>query len=82
MKRSAALVAGVVSVLVCGLALGSGGVRAGEKEEDGKRIERRIEIVRGGGGAFLGVGLEDTEDGTRGAKVRTVEPDSAAEKAG
>ena len=86
MKRSAALAAGIGSLLVCGLALGSGGVRAGEKEAeetgDGKRIEKKIQIVRVGGGSFLGVGLEDVEDGTRGAKVRAVEPDSAAEKAG
>ena len=86
MKRSAALAAGIGSLLVCGLALGSGSVRAGEKEvdetRDGKKIEKRVEIVRFGGGSFLGVGLEDVEDGTRGAKVRTVEPDSAAEKAG
>jgi serine protease Do len=86
MKRSTALPLSVASVLICGLALGSGGVRAGEKEveegNDGKKIEKRIEIVRFGGGAFLGVGLEEVEDGTRGAKVQTVEPDSAAEKAG
>jgi len=86
MKRSAALAAGVTSLLVCGLTLGSGGVRAGEKEvektHDGERIEKRVEILRFGGGSFLGVGLEEVEDGTRGAKVRTVEPDSAAEKAG
>ncbi len=86
MKRSAALAAGTMSLLVCGLALGPGGVRAGEGEvdepRDGKKIEKRVEIVRFGGGSFLGVGLEEVEDGTRGAKVRTVEPDSAAEKAG
>ena len=86
MKRSVALVLGVASLLVGGLALGSRGVRAGEKtvEEtpDGKKIEKRIEIVRFGGGAFLGVGLEDVEGNARGAEVRTVEPDSAAEKAG
>jgi serine protease Do len=86
MKRSAALAAGIGALLVCGLALGPGGVHAGEKgvdeTDDGKRIEKRVEIVRFGGGSFLGVGLEEVEDGTRGAKVKTVEPDSAAEKAG
>ena len=86
MKRSAALTAGIGALLVCGFTLGPGGVRAGEKEvdetDDGKRIEKRVEIVRFGGGSFLGVGLEEVDDGTRGAKVQTVEPDSAAEKAG
>jgi len=86
MKRSAVLTAGIGALLVCVFALGPGGVRAGEKEvaetHDGKRIEKRVEIVRLGGGSFLGVGLEEVEDGTRGAKVQTVEPDSAAEKAG
>ena len=86
MKRSTALSLSVASVLICGLALGSGGVRAGEKGveegDDGKKTEKRIEIIRFGGGAFLGVGLEEVEDGTRGAKVQTVEPDSAAEEAG
>jgi serine protease Do len=86
MKRSTALSLSVASALVCGLALGSEGVRAGERDvdetNDGKKIERRIEIVRFGGGALLGVGLEDADDGTRGAKVRSVEPDGAAAKAG
>ncbi len=86
MKHSTALSLSVASALVGALVLGSGGVRAQDKDvevtADGKKIEKRIEIVRFGGGAFLGVGLEEVEGGTRGAKVRSVEPDSAAEKAG
>ncbi len=88
MKRSAALALGVCSLLLAGLAVGTGGVRAGEKDGDGecvdRKVEKRIEVVRfgDGGGGFLGVGLEDVDGDARGAKVRTVEPDSAAEKAG
>jgi serine protease Do len=90
MKRSAAVVLAVLSLLLAGLAVGTSGVRAGDHEGDGderhvdREIERRIEVVRlgGGGGAFLGVGLDEVEGDARGAKVRTVEPDSPAEKAG
>lgn len=90
MKRSVAVALAVLSVLVGGLAVGTSGVRAGEQEGDGderpvdKKIEKRIEVVRlgGGGGAFLGVGLDEVEGDARGAKVRTVEPDSPAEEAG
>lgn len=86
MNRSTAVSLSVASALVGALVLGSGGVRAQDKDvernDDGKKIEKRIEVVRLGGGAFLGVRLEDVEGGTRGAKVRSVEPDSAAEKAG
>jgi serine protease Do len=85
MKRLAALL-GVVSCVIAGLALGSGGVRAGEKEAEeshrDKRVEKRIEIIREGGGSFLGVGLEDVEGAVRGARVLSVEPESAAEEAG
>jgi serine protease Do len=86
MKRSAAMTLGVCSLLLAGLAVGTGAVRAGEKdgdEEHREKIEKRIEVVRfGGGGGFLGVTLEEVEGDARGAEVRTVEPDSAAEKAG
>jgi S1-C subfamily serine protease len=84
MKRSAALALGVCCLLLAGLAVGTGRVRAGEKDKDDERVEKRIEktirVVRSGGG-FLGVHLEDV-DGGRGAQVRAVEPNSAAEKAG
>jgi C-terminal processing protease CtpA/Prc len=89
MKRSAAVVLAVVSLLLAGLAVGTVGVRAGEQEGDGeerhvdREIEKRIEVVRlGGEGAFLGVGLDEVEGDARGAKVRTVGPESPAEKAG
>jgi S1-C subfamily serine protease len=90
MKRSAAVALAVLSLLLAGFAIGTSGVRAGGLEGDGderhvdEKIERRIEVVRlgGGGRAFLGVGLDEVEGDARGAKVRTVEPDSPAEKAG
>jgi C-terminal processing protease CtpA/Prc len=86
MQRSTALSLSALLTLAGALVLGSGGVQAEEKEtegkDDGRKIEKRVEVVRFGGGAFLGVGLEDVEDGTRGARVRTVESESAAEKAG
>lgn len=85
MKRSAALL-GVVSCVIAGLALGSGGVRAGEKDAEeshrDNRIEKTIEIIRDGGGSFLGVELEDLEGAARGARVLSVEPESAAAEAG
>jgi serine protease Do len=90
MKRSAAVVLAVLSLLLAGLAVGTVGVRAGEHEGDGgeerhvdRETEKRIEVVRlGGEGNFLGVGLDEVEGDARGAKVRTVEPESPAEKAG
>lgn len=55
---------------------------AGESAEGGtKKVERRI-VIRHGGGGFLGVGLDDLEGDARGAKVRSVEADSPAEKGG
>jgi membrane-associated protease RseP (regulator of RpoE activity) len=86
MKRSAVLALGVSSLLLAGLAISTGGVRAGEKDGDeehtGKVITKRIEIGGAGSGGFLGVGLEDLEGAARGARVETVRPGSAAEKAG
>jgi len=81
MKRLAALALGVPAILVAGLALGPGDVRAGETDQDGKRVEKRV-VVRHAGGSRLGVGLEDTEGDVRGTKVRSVEEGSPAEKAG
>jgi serine protease Do len=87
MKRSTTLALGVCSFLLAGLAVGTGGVRAGEKDGDEERVERTvtkgIEVTgTWSGGGFLGVGLEDLEGAARGAKVQTVRPDSAAAKAG
>jgi serine protease Do len=81
MQRSVALALGVSSVLAVAFALGAGHVRAGEKGSD-EKVVKRVEVVRVGGGAFLGVGLEDVEGEARGAKVRSVEADSPAAKAG
>ena len=66
---------------MAGLALGPGGVRAGETDQDGQKVEKRV-VVRHAGGSRLGVGLEDTEGDVRGTKVRSVEEGSPAEKAG
>jgi S1-C subfamily serine protease len=90
MKRSAVVALAALSLLLAGLATGTVGVQAREHDGDGderhveREIEKRIEIVRlgGEGGAFLGVGLDEVEGDARGAKVRTVEPESPAEKAG
>jgi membrane-associated protease RseP (regulator of RpoE activity) len=81
MKRLAGLALGVPAILVAGLALGPGDVRAGETDQDGPKVEKRV-VVRHAGGSRLGVGLEDTEGDVRGTKVRSVEQGSPAEKAG
>jgi C-terminal processing protease CtpA/Prc len=81
MKRLAALALGVPAILVAGLALGPGDVRAGETDQDATKIEKKV-VVRHAGGGRLGVGLEDTESDVRGTKVRSVEEGSPAEKAG
>jgi serine protease Do len=83
MKRVSVLALGVPAILVAGLALGPGDVRAGDKDEEkvGKKVEKRV-VVRHAGSGWLGVSLEDTEGDLRGAKVRSVEAESPAEKAG
>jgi serine protease Do len=83
---------GVSALLAAGLGIAPSRVRAGgeEGDPDGKRIERRIEIVRPGG-ARLGVritevGKEDVArlklPDERGALVKSLEADSPAAKAG
>jgi serine protease Do len=81
MKRLTALALGASAILVAGLALGPGDVRAGETDKDVQKVEKRV-VVRHAGGGRLGVGLEDTEGDVRGAKVASVEEGSPAEKAG
>jgi S1-C subfamily serine protease len=82
MNRLYALALAVPVALLAGLALGPGDVRAGAQEkEKEKKVEKRV-VVRHAGGSRLGVSLEDTEGDVRGAKVRSVEKDSPAEKAG
>jgi serine protease Do len=80
MKRLAALALAVPAVLLAGLALGPGDVRAKEKDEK-EKVEKRV-VVRHAGGSWLGVGLDDTEGDLRGAKIRSVEEASPADKAG
>lgn len=80
MKRLAALALAVPAALLAGLAPGPGGVRAGGDEQE-KKVEKKV-VVRHAGGGRLGVGLENPEGEQRGAKVRSVEEGSAAEKAG
>lgn len=81
MKRLTTLALAVPAVLVAGLALGPGHARAGEKDGEQKKVEKQV-VVRHAGGGRLGVSLDDTEGEVRGAKVRSVEEGSAAEKAG
>jgi C-terminal processing protease CtpA/Prc len=91
MKRFAALALGVPAILLGGLALGPGDVRAGEKDdpkvekaekaEKVEKVEKKV-VVRHAAGGRLGVSLEETEGDLRGAKVRSVEGGSSAEKAG
>ena len=81
MMRLAALALAVPAVLLAGLALGPGDVRAGDSNQDEKKVEKRV-VVRHAGGSMLGVGLDETEGDLRGAKIRSVEKDSPAEKAG
>jgi C-terminal processing protease CtpA/Prc len=80
MKRLAALALAVPAVLLAGLAPGPGDVRAGEKDQE-KKVEKQV-VIRHAGGSRLGVGLDETEGDLRGAKVRSVEEGSPAEKAG
>lgn len=80
MKRLAALALVVSAAVLAGLALGPGHVRAGEKDQE-KKVEKKV-VIRHAGGSWLGVGLDDTEGDLRGAKVRSVEEGSPAEKAG
>jgi predicted metalloprotease with PDZ domain len=82
MQRSAVIALGVSSLLAGCFVLGAGRVRAGEKDSDEKKVAKKVEVVRLGGGAFLGVGLDEVEGELRGAKVRSVEADSPAAKAG
>jgi S1-C subfamily serine protease len=83
MKRQFALVAGAVAAIVAALALAPGVARARSDHDDDKdrTVERRV-VVRHSGGGRLGVSIEDPKGDARGASVRSVEPDSAAAKAG
>jgi serine protease Do len=89
--RRLASVAAVVS-MVSATALAMASVRARAAGEEGKDERRHVEVIRiGGGGARLGVVLEDVRPDDvsrlklaeeRGARVEEVAKGSAAEKAG
>jgi len=81
MNRNAALTLGVCLVLVCGGGIWSGSVQAAEGDAV-KKIEKRIEIVGRPGSGFLGVGLEEVDGASRGARVTSVHSGSAADEAG
>ena len=87
MSRGIGMVIGAASLVVTGVAAAPivKGAAAGEDKD------RRVEVVRIGGGAYLGVRLEDVgKDDVarlklpeeRGALVKSVEKDTPAEKAG
>ena len=83
MKRQFALALGAAAAtVVAALALAPGVARARSDHDDkDTTIERRV-VVRHSGGGRLGVSIEDPKGDARGASVRSVEPDSAAGKAG
>lgn len=85
MKLKVALGAGTLALAAAGLALGPA-VRAQEKTQPKaeRKVERKVEkrVMVRAGGSFLGVGLDEVEGEARGAKVRSVEPDSPASRAG
>ena len=83
MKGRIALITGAAAVFLGSFALGLADVRAlahDDDKKDDKKIEKKI-VVRSGSGR-LGVSIDDTTGEPRGAMVRSVAEDSAAEKAG
>jgi predicted metalloprotease with PDZ domain len=81
MKRKFAAAVGMGAMALAGLALGPA-VRAAQKSDDGNKVERHVVVRHAGGSSFLGIGLADVEGDVRGAKVRSVDAGSPAEKAG
>ena len=81
MNGRIALAAGAAAALVGSLCLGPGDVRAFGRDDEEKKIEKRV-VVRHAGGGRLGVTIGDTTGEPRGASVRSVAEDSAAAKAG
>ena len=79
MKGRIALTTGAAAVFLASFCLGLADVRAGGDDDD-KKIEKKI-VVRSGSGR-LGVTIGDTTGESRGATVRSVAEESAAEKAG
>jgi len=81
MNGRIALATGVAAALVGSLSFGPGDVRAFARDDDDQKIEKRV-VVRHVGGGRLGVTIGDTTGEPRGASVRSVAEESAAEKAG
>lgn len=81
MKRAFAVALGVVTVALSALALGPA-VRAAQDKAEGPKVEKHVMVRHAGGSGFLGIGLEELSGEARGAKVRSVESGSPAEKAG
>lgn len=79
MTRAVALAFGAAA-LAAGVALAP--VARAEDGKEQKRVEKRVIVRHAGGGGFLGVTLGDVEGEGRGAKVRSVDSDSPAAKAG
>jgi serine protease Do len=79
MKGRIAFTTGAAAVFLASFCLGLADVRAGGDDDD-KKIETKI-VARSGSGR-LGVTIGDTTGESRGATVRSVAEDSAAEKAG
>ena len=69
------------ALLIAGAVTAAPLVRAGS-EAPKADVRKHVEIVRDGGGSFLGVTLDDTTGTDRGAVVRSVSPDTPAAKAG
>src|SRR5262245_35638848 len=87
MSRRAAAVLGVMALIAAGIVKSP---TAGAQDEKVKKLDRRFDVVRAGGGK-LGVRLDEVgkEDvgrlklpAERGAIVRSVSPDTPAQKAG
>jgi serine protease Do len=87
MSRRTAAVLGVMALVAAGIAKSP---TVGAQDEKVKKLDRRVEVFRGGGGR-LGVRLEDVAkddvsrlklSAERGAIVKSVSPDTPAEKAG
>ncbi len=90
MSRGAATALGVLALLAAGVAMNPVVGAQSDKGEKVKRLDRRVEVVRLGGGK-LGVRLEDVDkenvarlklSAERGALVKSVQSDTPAQKAG
>ena len=87
MSRGTATAIGILALLAAGITMSPA---AGAESDKVKRLDRRVEVIRLGGGK-LGVRLEDVDkddmarlklSAERGAIVKSVQSDTPAEKAG